>query len=104
MSKPRRKYDRSYKLRVIEKSYECDSIADLARQLGLKPAQIYNWRSAYSKDKEGSFPGEGNKSQSPEEAELALLKKRLAEKDQELEILKKAIGIFSKRDGKSLNL
>ena len=39
-----------------------------------------------------------------EESELAKLKKELAEVKMERDILKKAVGIFSKSDGKSMNL
>ena len=41
---------------------------------------------------------------SPEEAETALLRKKLKETELELEILKKAIGIFSKKDGRYTDL
>ncbi|MEM6633368.1 MAG: transposase [Bacteroidota bacterium] len=104
MGARRKKYDRNFKLQVVEKSYEVASIIELARELGIHPNLIYNWRSVLLKKKEESFPGEGNKAQSVEEAEIALLKKQLKDKELELEILKKAIGIFSKEGGKSINL
>ncbi len=40
----------------------------------------------------------------PEEEEIARLKKELADAKEEAEILKKAISIFSKKGGKSSNL
>ena len=103
MSKPRRKFDKSFKLRAVELSYECESIKVLADELGIRAELLYRWRTELSKHQEKSFPGEGRVALSPEEARIALLEKQLREKDQELEILKKAIGIFSVRDRKSMN-
>lgn len=104
MSKPRKKIDKNFKLRAVEMSYECESIKALAQELEIRPELIYRWRSELSTHQEKSFPGEGKKALSPEEAQISLLQKRLREREQELEILKKAIGIFSKRDGKSMGL
>ena len=103
MANRRRRFDKTFKLRTVEKSYECESLQELADDLGIRRELIYRWRMELTKTKEMSFPGEGNKAQSAEEAEVALLKKQLSDKELELEILKKAIGIFSKRDGKSMN-
>jgi transposase len=104
MSKPRRKFSREFKLRAIELSYERTSVTLLAKELDVRPELIYRWRSELKADKSGSFPGEGNESLSPEAQENRQLKKALKDKELELEILKKAIGIFSKRDGISTNL
>lgn len=103
MSKPRKKFSREFKLRAIELSYERESISDLAKELEVRPELLYRWRAAFKADKSGSFPGEGNESLSPEALENRRLQKALREKELELEILKKAIGIFSMRDGKSMN-
>lgn len=107
MSKPRRKFSREFKLRAIELSYERDTVTSLAQELDVRPELIYRWRSELkadkSVDKSRSFPGEGNESLSPAERENRRLKKALKDKELELEILKKAIGIFSKRNGSSMN-
>lgn len=95
----RRQYDREFKLQTVEMSKTCDNIVELARDLGLRPELIYRWRSEFEANPKHSFPGEGNKSLSPEEAEVLRLRKALSEKEMELEILKKALGIFSRRDG-----
>ena len=99
----RRKFTREFKLRAIELSYERDRISDLAHELGIRPELIYRWRSEFKADRRGSFPGEGKESLSPEALENRRLQKALREKELELEILKKAIGIFSTRDGRSIN-
>ena len=104
MSKTRRKFSREFKLRAIELSYDRASITSLAKELDVRPELIYRWRSEFKADKSGSFPGEGNESLSPEALEIRQLKKELKTSKLELEILKKAIGIFSTRDGISTNL
>lgn len=95
----RKKYDREFKLKTVEMSKACGNIVQLARDLGIRPELIYRWRSELEANPQRSFPGEGNKSLSLEESEVAQLRKVLAEKEMELEILKKALGIFSRRDG-----
>ena len=104
MSTSRQKFDREFKLRVIDLSYERESIVDLAGELGIRPELIYRWRSEFKANPSGSFPGEGNESSDSESSRVRQLEKQLKVRDQELEILKKAIGIFSKRDGSSINL
>lgn len=51
-----------------------------------------------------SFFGNGNKKQTPEEKEIALLKKQARELQSERGMLKKNVGIFSKSDRTSTNL
>ena len=104
MKNTRRHYSREYKIRVIEKSYEVENISDLADDLGIGSDLIYRWRREYAKEKELSFPGEGNVALTEEQKEIARLKKELADAKLEAEILKKAIGIFSKNGGKYSDL
>jgi len=103
MSKSRRTFSREYKLRVVELSYERERIVELAKELDLRPELIYRWRAELKADASGSFPGKGKVSLSPEALENRRLQKALKEKELELEILKKAISIFSRRDGKSID-
>ncbi len=102
MSKPRRKFSREFKLKTIELSYSRENVADLAKELGLRPGLIYRWRSELASPAEGSDQGSSDtKSVSLREVqrENRELKKQLLDRDLELQILKKAISIFSKRDG-----
>lgn len=82
-------------------SYEAGSVARTAAELGIQPKLLFRWRKEMATEESKRFPGHGNKAMTPEEAENAKLKRRLVDAEMELEILKKAIGIFSKRDGKS---
>jgi transposase len=53
--------------------------------------------------KGASFPGQGNKILTEEQKEIARLKKELRDATLERDILKKAVSIFSKSDGKYSN-
>lgn len=104
MSQQRRVFDRDFKIKAVELSYQRENIKELAHELGVRPELIYRWRSEFATLEGRSFPGNGNKSQSPEETEVAKLKKELADITMERDILKKAVGIFSKSDGKYFSL
>lgn len=98
----RKKYSKEFKLDVIQQSYLRDNIRELAGELGVRPALIYKWRAAYEQ-RAGSdtpvFTGQGVAAMSPEQQEIAHLKRQLADAKMERDILKKAIGIFGKSDG-----
>jgi len=98
MSK-RRTYSKEYKLDVIQQSYHRDNIRELADELGIDPGLIYAWRSEYKKKPQQSFPGKGIPNQTPDQKQLAELKKELADVRMERDILKKAMGIFTKKSG-----
>ena len=104
MTKDRKYYSKEFKLKAIELSYARDSAKQVAEELGIRAALLYKWRSNLLTDGVRSFSGNGNKKQTPEEKEIALLKKQVRELQLEREILKKAVGIFSKSDKTSTNL
>ena len=94
----KRKYDRSFKERAVKLSYERDSVKDLACELGVSSERLYKWRSEYAQHGEASFQGHGVERLSDEGKELKEVQKKLRNAEMELEILKKAIAIFSKTD------
>jgi transposase len=98
MSK-RRTYSKEFKLDVIQQSYQRDNIRELADELGIDPGLIYAWRSEYKNKPQQSFPGKGIPSRTPEQKQLSELKKELADVRMERDILKKAMGIFTKKNG-----
>ena len=98
MSK-RRTYSKEFKLDVTKQSYQRDNIRELADELGIDPDLIYAWRSKYKKQPQQAFSGKGIPQQTPEKKELAELKKELADVRMERDILKKAMGIFTKKNG-----
>ena len=80
------------------------TVAEVSDELGVSKALLYQWRKSFRKKGQYSFSGNGKKSLTPEEAEIERLKKELREVGIERDILKKAVGIFSKSDGISSNL
>lgn len=100
----RRTFDRAFKARAVELSYQRANIRELAEELGIAPELIYRWRKELKDYDTGSFPGRGKPKLTAEQEELIALRKALKEAELERDILKKAIGIFSKKDGKSTNL
>ena len=79
-------------------SYERDSIKDLARELGISSERLYKWRAEYVQHGQSSFQGHGVERLSDEGKRVKALEKELRNTKLELEILKKAIAVFSKID------
>jgi transposase len=99
----RRKFDREFKQMVIELSNNRKDFTALASELDISADLIYRWRREAAKHFEASFPGQGNKILTEEQKEIARLKKELRDAQIERDILKKAVSIFSKNDGKYFN-
>lgn len=104
MENIRRTFTREFKLNAVELSFSRDNIKELANELDIRPELIYRWRSEFASYQGKSFPGNGNLKMTEEESELARIKRELAEIKMERDILKKAVGIFSKSDGRSTSL
>lgn len=71
-------------------------MSELARELGVTAPQLYKWRKEFEEFGEVSFPGEGNLKLISEQEKIHELEKRLKDAVLERDILKKAVGIFSK--------
>jgi len=105
MSKKQKRYTKSEKLEIVKLHLEGgESISSLADRFGVSYNSVNNWRKAYKRNPETAFPGKGNKEMTESEKEILALKKELRESRLENEILKKAVGIFSKKDRKFSNL
>jgi transposase len=101
MVKNRRTYDKEFKLMAVELSESPSSnVKQVAKDLDVRPDLIYHWRRQLNQRGERSFPGRGKQDLTPQEAEIAQLKKELRDAQIERDILKKAVSIFSKNDGK----
>jgi transposase len=96
MKQVRKIYDKAFKEKVVQLSYERTNVSELARELGITAPQLYKWRKEFEEFGEGSFPGKGNLKLTPEQEKIHELEKRLKDAELERDILKKAIGIFSK--------
>lgn len=74
---------------------------EVAEELGVRSELVRRWRREYEQNQPESFPGQGKVHLTAEEAQIARLKKELKEVKIERDILKKAVSIFSRNDGKS---
>jgi len=88
---------------VIELSQNREDIAALASELAIGVDLIYRWRREATIHQDASFPGQGNKILTEEQKEIERLKKELRDAQIERDILKKAVSIFSRNDGKYSN-
>ena len=69
-------------------------LAQIARDLSIADSTLHHWRKLFSEQGEQAFPGSGH--QTPHEEEIRRLKRENELLRQERDVLKKAIGIFSR--------
>ncbi len=79
-----RKYDEQFKQQAVKKIIDGQSVASLARELGVAESLLHKWKRAKIS------------SASNAEREVIELKKRLRETEMERDILKKAALIFGR--------
>jgi transposase-like protein len=99
LSQKKKRFDRDFKISAVKMiTQEGHKASEAARSLGIHANQLYNWKKKYSDNGEKAFPGKGHL------AEISALRKQLREVEMERDILKKAVGIFSKttENGSSL--
>jgi len=102
MVEERKKYSREFKITAVELSIARGQVKEVAEELGISSQLLSSWKYQLKNDKEIAFPGNGNKKQTPQEKEIAALKKELADAKLERDILKKAVSIFSSSDRKNM--
>ena len=105
MKRERRTFDRSFKLEVVRRSLEQTTVKELSEELQIHKGVISRWRKEFldSDEVKVLFPGKGVEALTDDEKRIKQLELALKDKDLELEILKKAISIFSKKDRISTN-
>lgn len=84
---PRRHYDDQFKadaVRLLESGQR--SVPDVAQSLGVSPNMLYRWRDR----------AQVGKGQLTNQTELTQLREQLRRTEQERDILKKALSIFSR--------
>mgnify|MGYP001605991228 FL=1 len=94
-----KRFDRDFKISAVKMVAEGGhTVAEVARSLGIHANQLYNWKKKFGDSGEKAFPGKGHLT------EISALRKELREVQMERDILKKAVGIFSKttENGSSL--
>lgn len=86
-----KKYERTFKENAVKLSYKRGKrqTASLARELGIAPSYLYQWRKDFEKFGTGSFCGSGHAKFTPEKAIITDLEKKIKNSKITLEILSK---------------
>ena len=93
----RRRYTKEFKKETVELLLNSNKTAVvLSGELGIRTEVLYRWKREYLNQKEYAFPGTGHINETSEEKEIRLLKKEKRDIEEERDILKKALAIFSK--------
>ena len=86
-----KRFDRDFKIAAVKMvTEEGQKASEVARSLGIHANVLYNWKRRYAQDGDKAFVGKGHLS------EMVALRRKLRNAEIEIEILKKAVGIFSK--------
>jgi transposase len=99
--KKNRKYPEAFKLEALELlKHSQKSAAQIERELGITHGRLSHWRSQYQIKENGPAGPQLEPSElAAAQAEIRRLRGQLAEAELEREILKKTLGIFSRRSG-----
>ena len=95
MDSQQRQFTREFKLeavRLLQSSGK--SGVQVAKDLGISDSVLYRWRKQFSEQGHQAFPGHGHQTELEEENRR--LKRELERVQQEREILKKVLSIFSR--------
>ena len=94
-----RKYPQEFKLEALELLQRGDkSAGQIERELGITPGLLVKWKARYQIiTKEGQSPEIGPSDMEAAKAEIRRLQRELANVEEERDILKKALYIFSRK-------
>lgn len=96
-----REYSREFKLEALELLKRGEkSAGQIERELGITPGLLVKWRARYQiLEKEGRPAQIGPSDLEAAKAEIRRLQRELSAVEEEREILKKALNIFSRKSG-----
>lgn len=98
MKQIRSHYSKEFKIKAVELSNQTGNLRQVSEDLKVNLETLRLWRKAYREGRLKLDPLLPEKQKSKEEIELGHLRKELYEVKLERDILKKAVGIFSKND------
>jgi transposase len=95
-------YPQEFRDRIVELHRQGRSFVDLGKEFDLSPSSVANWvRQADAGEKHNekrtSSERPVDSAQQQDKAEIARLQRELARKDEELEILGKALAFFARK-------
>jgi len=86
-----KRFDKDFKVSTVKMVTEGGhKVSEVARSLGIHSNVLYGWKRKYTDNGDKAFPGKGHLT------EIASLRRKLRDAEMERDILKKAVGIFSK--------
>lgn len=96
-----RKYSKEFKVEALELLKRGDkSAGQLERELGITPGLLVKWRARYQIVATEGQPAQiGPSDMEAAKAEIRRLQRELANVEEEREILKKVVNIFSRKNG-----
>jgi transposase len=96
-----REYPQEFKLEALELlNHSGKSAGEIERELGITPGLLVKWRVRYQILQNGEQEAKlGPSDLEGAKAEIRRLQRKLAEVEEEKEILKKAVNIFSRKSG-----
>ena len=95
MAKVQKTYTREFKEEAVRLAQTSGKlITQIARELGISDTSIHQWRKELTEHGSEAFPGSGH--QTALEEENRRLKRELERVQQERDILKKVVSIFSR--------
>lgn len=103
MKRERKHYDRQFKLMLVDLVGSGKTRKEVSEEFDVPSDLVSRWCREFSKYETGSFSGNGNANMTEDQKEIARLKRDLEDARIERDILKKAIGIFSKGGSGSIN-
>lgn len=93
MMSKKKQYSQEFKEEAVRLSESSGNKSQVARDLGIHTSVLGRWRRELQAEGKKAFPGHGR----PRDEEMVHLKRENRRLQQEVEILKKAVGIFSVR-------
>ena len=90
----KKRFDKDFKMSAVKMVTEGGhKAAEVARSLGIDANRLYLWKRQFGDNGDKAFVGKGHL------GEMAALRRKLRDVEMERDILKKAVGIFSKPTG-----
>jgi len=96
MAKNQKSYTREFKIEAVRLLKSTGkSQTEIERELGIGSSNLSRWKKQFGEEGEEAFPGRGRLT--PEEERIRKLERKIEILQQERDILKKAVAIFSKQ-------
>jgi transposase-like protein len=97
----RKRYSRKFQRNAVERMRTCESVTDLARELGVRPRCLYKWRAKLDLLESGEESARASTHEGSYRKQVARLKQLLAEKTLEVDFFKGALQKIEARRRKS---